>query len=60
MTLSNMRARIQRLRNLAHGMGKEVAIWQAQEGLLLPLVFRSGLILVIAARTSGTPPGISA
>jgi len=37
MNLTNMRARVLRLRQLAHGMGKEVALWQAQEGPLLPL-----------------------
>jgi len=33
MNLTPMRARVERLRQLAHGMGKEVAIWKAQEGL---------------------------
>jgi hypothetical protein len=37
MNLSDMRARVHRLRDLAHGMGKEVAIWKPQEGPLLPL-----------------------
>jgi len=37
MNLTTMRARVERLRDLAHGLGKEVAIWQAQEGSLLPL-----------------------
>jgi len=37
MTLSAMRARVERLRHLARGMGKEVALWKAQEGPLLPL-----------------------
>jgi len=37
MNLSTMRARVERLRDLALGMGKEVALWQAQEGPLLPL-----------------------
>jgi len=37
MNLSAIRARVHRLRDLAHGMGKEVALWKAQEGPLLPL-----------------------
>jgi len=37
MNLSAMRARVERLRQLAHGMGKEVAIWKADAGPLLPL-----------------------
>jgi len=37
MNLSNVRARVTRLRDLARGMGKEVATWQAQKGPLLPL-----------------------
>jgi len=37
MNLSDMRARVQRLRQLAHGMGKEVALWKGQESPLLPL-----------------------
>jgi len=36
MNLSDMRGRVQRLRQLAHGMGQEAALWQAQEGPLLP------------------------
>jgi len=37
MNLTAIRARDKRLRDLAHGMGKEVAFWNAQEGPLLPL-----------------------
>jgi hypothetical protein len=37
MNLSTTRARVERLRQLAQGLGKEVAICQAQEGPLLPL-----------------------
>jgi len=37
MTLSKMRARVLRLRDLARSMGKEVANWKAQEGPLLPV-----------------------
>jgi len=35
--LPAMRARVLRLRDLAHGMGNEAALWQAQDGPLLPL-----------------------
>jgi hypothetical protein len=37
MNLTTIRARAHRLRQLAHGLGKEAALWQAQEGPLLPL-----------------------
>jgi len=37
MNLTAMRARVLRLRDLAHGMGQEAALWQAQERSLLPL-----------------------
>jgi len=36
MNMTTIRARVHRLRDLAHGMGKELALWQAaQEGPLL-------------------------
>jgi len=35
--IPTIRSRVTRLRNLAQGMGKEVALWKAQEGPLLPL-----------------------
>jgi len=31
---------VERRRQLAHGMGKEVAVWKAQEGPLLPKELR--------------------
>jgi hypothetical protein len=34
---TTIRARVLRLRDLAHGLGKEIALWQAQEGPLLPI-----------------------
>jgi len=37
MNLTTIRARVHRLRELALGMGKEVTIWQADDGSLLPL-----------------------
>jgi hypothetical protein len=37
MNLTTMRARVGRLRDLAHGMGKEVSLWKDQEGPLLLL-----------------------
>jgi len=35
--VATMRVRVSRLSDLAHGMGKEAALWKAQEGPLLPL-----------------------
>jgi hypothetical protein len=37
MILADMRARVLRLRQLAAQMGREAAIWKAQQGPLLPL-----------------------
>jgi len=37
MNLTTIRARVERLPDLARSMGKEVAIWKAQEGPLLPV-----------------------
>jgi len=40
MNLSATRACVHRLCQLAHGMGKEAAVWKAQEGPLLPKELR--------------------
>jgi hypothetical protein len=40
MNLSATRAHVERLHQLAHGMGKEAAVWKAQEGPLLPKELR--------------------
>jgi len=53
LNLTPMRARVQRLRHLALGMGKEAAIWQTQEGPLLPLERKKYLEAVYDA---GLPP----
>jgi len=43
MNLAAIRARVERLRQLAQGLGKEAALWKAQEGPLMPQELRSYL-----------------